>query len=155
MHLVWVPNFRLHLTLLKGSVATHKMIRPKRPRYYCKVLKAHMPWPYLFFKNHTHKEKKHTHTHTQKFKIDKHECLGFDLLMIWMFCSCSPCNCDPAGSETDVCNANTGFCTCKQFVEGEKCSRCIQGTSGLSASNPFGCSKGTVLFCPAWRILVI
>ena len=43
-----------------------------------------------------------------------------------------------AGSVT--CNQLTGQCSCKTNVEGLKCDRCRNGTSGLSASNPDGCS---------------
>ena len=46
-----------------------------------------------------------------------------------------------AGSET--CNQATGQCSCKTNVEGLKCDRCRNGTSGLSATNPDGCSDCT------------
>ncbi len=62
-----------------------------------------------------------------------------------MCCSCSRCDCDPAGSLNTTCNPNTGQCECKDFVEGTKCNMCVDGTSGLVASNPFGCSKGGCL----------
>ena len=60
--------------------------------------------------------------------------------------SCSPCGCNTAGSQNQYCNSFTGDCRCKDFVTGSKCDRCIQGTSNLEASNPFGCSKGILIF---------
>lgn len=53
---------------------------------------------------------------------------------------CTPCNCLAAGSLNNTCNAITGQCQCKTFVEGLPCDRCKAGTSFLDANNPFGCS---------------
>ncbi|KAJ3653214.1 hypothetical protein Zmor_012478 [Zophobas morio] len=38
--------------------------------------------------------------------------------------SCSPCNCNPYGSETLRCEKSTGTCRCKPGFAGEKCSKC-------------------------------
>ncbi|XP_052746482.1 basement membrane-specific heparan sulfate proteoglycan core protein isoform X2 [Bicyclus anynana] len=48
------------------------------------------------------------------------------------------CNCDPRGEEIP-CDAS-GYCFCKQNVEGEACDRCRPGTFGLDINNPLGCS---------------
>ena len=39
-----------------------------------------------------------------------------------------------------TCNSESGKCVCKLNVEGLKCDQCVNGTQGLSASNPDGCS---------------
>ena len=39
-----------------------------------------------------------------------------------------------------TCNEETGQCLCKLNVEGLKCDQCINGTQGLSSSDPNGCS---------------
>ena len=62
-----------------------------------------------------------------------------------LFCSCTGCNCDSAGSTNTTCQVITGQCQCKQFVEGRRCDTCVAGSSYLEASNPYGCSKGTGL----------
>ncbi|CAH4038667.1 unnamed protein product [Pieris brassicae] len=49
----------------------------------------------------------------------------------------APCNCDPRGEEIP-CDGS-GYCTCKQNVEGDTCNRCRVGTFGLDAANPLGC----------------
>ena len=55
--------------------------------------------------------------------------------------SCTPCDCNIAGSLDSTCNSRTGQCYCKQFVTGTKCNTCVAGTSNLNINNPFGCSK--------------
>ncbi|KAH9636206.1 hypothetical protein HF086_007158 [Spodoptera exigua] len=61
---------------------------------------------------------------------------------------CRPCQCDTAGSrdcEDGLCPCDEwGRCPCKENVVGEKCSECLEGTFGLSAQNPVGC---TACFC--------
>ncbi|XP_045784357.1 basement membrane-specific heparan sulfate proteoglycan core protein-like isoform X5 [Maniola jurtina] len=52
------------------------------------------------------------------------------------------CNCDPRGEQMP-CD-DSGYCICKQNVEGETCDRCRPGTFGLDASNPLGC---TACYC--------
>ncbi|XP_045541991.1 basement membrane-specific heparan sulfate proteoglycan core protein isoform X1 [Papilio machaon] len=52
--------------------------------------------------------------------------------------STSPsCYCDPRGAE-GPCD-NSGYCRCKQNVEGQSCDRCRPGTFGLDSDNPLGC----------------
>ncbi|XP_077990481.1 usherin-like [Glandiceps talaboti] len=55
--------------------------------------------------------------------------------------TCTPCNCNPAGSETLTCDTNTGVCQCKAYVIGIKCNNCMEGSSNLDAGNPYGCTK--------------
>ncbi|XP_069364956.1 basement membrane-specific heparan sulfate proteoglycan core protein isoform X5 [Maniola hyperantus] len=52
------------------------------------------------------------------------------------------CNCDPRGEQMP-CD-DSGYCICKQNVEGEVCDRCRPGTFGLDANNPLGC---TACYC--------
>ena len=37
---------------------------------------------------------------------------------------CSECNCDPSGSIALTCAADTGVCTCRDQVTGDKCDQC-------------------------------
>ena len=55
--------------------------------------------------------------------------------------SCTPCNCNAAGSLTNQCNEG-GECPCKDNVEGDKCDRCKNGTVNLQQNNKYGCSGG-------------
>ncbi|XP_062584554.1 usherin-like isoform X1 [Saccostrea cucullata] len=55
--------------------------------------------------------------------------------------TCSPCECEVAGSLNSTCDIITGKCFCKQFVEGRRCDACISGASYISSENPYGCSK--------------
>ncbi|KAG6452989.1 hypothetical protein O3G_MSEX007912, partial [Manduca sexta] len=61
---------------------------------------------------------------------------------------CKPCYCHLAGSlgcrHGDCPCDSWGRCRCKENVVGEKCDRCLEGTFGLSADNPVGC---TACFC--------
>ncbi|XP_028025278.1 laminin subunit alpha-2 [Bombyx mandarina] len=61
---------------------------------------------------------------------------------------CKPCDCNLAGSKgcsSDLCPCdNRGRCNCKENVVGEKCEKCLEGTFGLAAENPVGC---TACFC--------
>ncbi|XP_064075982.1 laminin subunit alpha-1 [Vanessa tameamea] len=61
---------------------------------------------------------------------------------------CRPCGCLSAGTrgcEDGVCACDqNGQCPCKDNVVGEKCDTCLDGTFGLAASNPAGC---TACFC--------
>ncbi|CAK1588065.1 unnamed protein product [Parnassius mnemosyne] len=47
------------------------------------------------------------------------------------------CDCDPRGEEAP-CDSS-GYCRCKQNVEGTSCDKCRPGTFGLDASNALGC----------------
>ncbi|XP_026738306.1 laminin subunit alpha-1-like, partial [Trichoplusia ni] len=61
---------------------------------------------------------------------------------------CRPCQCHGAGTrdcQDGVCPCDEwGKCPCKENVVGELCDSCLEGTFGLSASNPSGC---TACFC--------
>ena len=48
------------------------------------------------------------------------------------------CGCDPTGSVSGVCNAETGQCDCRPNVHGRTCSACIENHFGLT--NGSGCS---------------
>ncbi|ESO94175.1 hypothetical protein LOTGIDRAFT_118598, partial [Lottia gigantea] len=54
---------------------------------------------------------------------------------------CSKCLCLEAGSVNQTCQSISGQCYCKEFVTGRQCDICVQGSSKLEMSNPFGCSK--------------
>ncbi|XP_061788627.1 laminin subunit beta-3-like [Nerophis lumbriciformis] len=56
--------------------------------------------------------------------------------------ACLRCVCSSEGTfNGGQCDDNTGLCSCKANVEGQRCDRCKMGYYGLSASNPLGCSK--------------
>ncbi|XP_064375116.1 laminin subunit beta-2-like [Dromaius novaehollandiae] len=48
-----------------------------------------------------------------------------------------PCQCDPQGSRSGVCQALGGQCQCKPHVVGRRCHRCAPGSYGFG---PLGCS---------------
>ncbi|XP_062441299.1 laminin subunit beta-4-like [Rhea pennata] len=48
-----------------------------------------------------------------------------------------PCQCDPQGSRSGVCQALGGQCQCKPHVVGRRCDRCAPGSYGFG---PLGCS---------------
>ncbi|XP_071494817.1 LOW QUALITY PROTEIN: usherin-like [Diadema antillarum] len=54
---------------------------------------------------------------------------------------CEPCECDQAGTVNGsiTCHQETGLCTCKANVIGDKCDRCNYGFYNLAASNLLGC----------------
>lgn len=54
---------------------------------------------------------------------------------------CQPCDCNTLGTfeASMTCNIDSGQCICKTNVEGLKCDRCRNGTTGLTAINPLGC----------------
>ncbi|XP_073529681.1 usherin [Phyllobates terribilis] len=62
---------------------------------------------------------------------------GFDSDTGW----CQPCSCNTAGAVSTGCHAITGQCYCKEFVSGTNCSLCVEGSSNLDGSNPYGCSS--------------
>ena len=43
----------------------------------------------------------------------------------------SDCNCNPDGSESLTCDAESGKCHCKCDVEGDKCDACTSGHHGF------------------------
>lgn len=47
-----------------------------------------------------------------------------------------PCNCDPQGSLSSICNSNGGQCQCRSNVVGRNCDRCAPATYGFG---PSGC----------------
>ncbi|XP_036390362.1 laminin subunit alpha-5 isoform X1 [Megalops cyprinoides] len=58
--------------------------------------------------------------------------------------NCRQCDCNEAGTESDVCDSVTGQCLCKENVEGPRCGQCRVGTFHLDPTNPKGC---TSCFC--------
>ena len=71
---------------------------------------------------------------------------------------CSACDCNTAGTfeGSSACDTTSGQCFCKNNVGGLACSMCVPGTTGLSESNPLGCSDcecdstgSTSLICDA------
>ncbi|XP_013386515.1 usherin-like [Lingula anatina] len=59
---------------------------------------------------------------------------------------CSPCNCDPLGSNDQYCDPTTGQCRCKDNVVGKQCDRCSDGYYDFEGGcKPCGCDvQGTV-----------
>ncbi|CAB4038180.1 Hypothetical predicted protein, partial [Paramuricea clavata] len=58
---------------------------------------------------------------------------------------CEACGCDVHGTVGRSCDAITGKCSCKRFVEGEKCDKCFDGYWGLASSTgckPCDCDPG-------------
>ncbi|KAL6111275.1 lamb3 [Pungitius sinensis] len=56
--------------------------------------------------------------------------------------ACIRCICNAEGTVNGGrCDESTGFCLCKENVEGPRCDRCKRGYYDLSPSNPVGCSK--------------
>ena len=49
-----------------------------------------------------------------------------------------PCECDPTGSESTLCDKYSGQCACKRNVVGRRCDRCAPGTFGFGAD---GCQR--------------
>ncbi len=54
---------------------------------------------------------------------------------------CRLCDCNTAGTfeASTNCNVESGQCICKTNVEGLRCDRCRNGTTGLTPLNPLGC----------------
>eukprot|EP00066_Takifugu_rubripes_P001619 XP_003962939.2 PREDICTED: laminin subunit beta-2 [Takifugu rubripes] len=48
-----------------------------------------------------------------------------------------PCNCDPQGSSSSVCDVRGGQCHCRPNVIGRRCDQCAWGTYGFG---PSGCT---------------
>ena len=65
---------------------------------------------------------------------------------------CTQCFCDIKGTAggSGQCDLQSGNCTCKPQVMGQRCNQCKPGTFGLNQSDPLGCQpcncfpKGTV-----------
>ena len=49
-----------------------------------------------------------------------------------------PCECNPTGSHSTICEQFGGACQCKPNVIGRKCDRCAPGTWGFG---PNGCQR--------------
>lgn len=47
------------------------------------------------------------------------------------------------GSVSGSCQPDSGACSCKLLVAGDKCDRCQTGASHFDPGNHFGCSKGS------------
>ncbi|XP_067290870.1 laminin subunit alpha-1 [Pseudorasbora parva] len=61
------------------------------------------------------------------------------------FPECTACNCNPDGTREEFCDGvcgceDRGQCSCKENVGGSGCDECKNGTFGLTAHNPSGCS---------------
>ncbi|XP_049762590.1 laminin subunit alpha-1 [Schistocerca cancellata] len=62
---------------------------------------------------------------------------------------CRLCDCHLPGTQQDKCDTKTGQCLCdesgqcpcKANVVGKKCNECKEGTFGLQADNPDGCTQ--------------
>ena len=54
---------------------------------------------------------------------------------------CEQCACDTKGTVggSGQCDQQSGNCTCKPLVIGQRCNQCKVGTFGLNQSNPNGC----------------
>lgn len=54
---------------------------------------------------------------------------------------CVQCACDIKGTAggSGQCEQQSGNCTCKPLVVGQRCNQCKLGTYGLNQSNPNGC----------------
>lgn len=53
---------------------------------------------------------------------------------------CVGCSCDPVGSVSPNCDPETGTCTCRPGVTGERCDECISGFTSLSSAGCVQCS---------------
>ena len=51
------------------------------------------------------------------------------------------CMCDPRGSENEICDFDSGQCTCLPFVAGRTCSQCEAGYYNLTSG--LGCQQCT------------
>ncbi|ESO12949.1 hypothetical protein HELRODRAFT_188055 [Helobdella robusta] len=57
---------------------------------------------------------------------------------------CDQCRCNYAGileGTERLCDANSGQCMCKEFVQGQNCDECKPGYFGLAYDNALGCTK--------------
>lgn len=54
---------------------------------------------------------------------------------------CEDCHCDTRGTlgGGKGCDAFTGQCVCKPFVDGKRCNKCTPGTFNIQEHNAFGC----------------
>ncbi|KAG7235213.1 hypothetical protein INR49_030616 [Caranx melampygus] len=50
-----------------------------------------------------------------------------------------PCNCDPQGSVSSMCDVRGGQCRCKPNVIGRRCDQCAPGTFGFGPSGCIAC----------------
>ncbi|KAM8831423.1 laminin subunit alpha-2 isoform 2-T2 [Spinachia spinachia] len=58
--------------------------------------------------------------------------------------NCQPCHCHTNGSESEVCNKETGRCQCRKNVVGRQCDECIPNCwwdEERQACIPCGCSR--------------
>ncbi|XP_065183672.1 laminin-like protein epi-1 [Sycon ciliatum] len=52
---------------------------------------------------------------------------------------CSPCNCDPQGSVSPVCNKNNGICSCFPNIFNDKCTACVPMFHSFPTCTPCDC----------------
>jgi laminin alpha 1/2 len=45
---------------------------------------------------------------------------------------CTPCDCHPVGSKSNICDQQTGLCECRKGVDGFHCDTCQNLHYGLS-----------------------
>uniref|UniRef100_A0A7N8YIP4 Laminin, beta 2 (laminin S) n=1 Tax=Mastacembelus armatus TaxID=205130 RepID=A0A7N8YIP4_9TELE len=50
-----------------------------------------------------------------------------------------PCNCDPQGSISSLCDVRGGHCHCRPYVIGRRCDQCAPGTYGFGPSGCIAC----------------
>ncbi|XP_048508975.1 laminin subunit alpha-1 [Athalia rosae] len=50
---------------------------------------------------------------------------------------CTPCDCDPIGSSSSLCDSESGQCDCKPMFGGRRCASCVKGFGNVTA----GCLK--------------
>uniref|UniRef100_A0A3B3VEC4 Laminin, beta 2 (laminin S) n=1 Tax=Poecilia latipinna TaxID=48699 RepID=A0A3B3VEC4_9TELE len=53
-----------------------------------------------------------------------------------------PCNCDPQGSISSLCDPRGGQCRCRSNIIGRRCDKCAPGTYGFG---PSGCIREELL----------
>ncbi|ETN73227.1 laminin EGF-like protein [Necator americanus] len=62
---------------------------------------------------------------------------------------CQACECDPLGSDGDICDLHSGQCVCKPGVTGLKCDQCQPNHYGLDEEGCKGMSAIECQACPA------
>ena len=59
---------------------------------------------------------------------------------------CSKCGCNPEGTSNDECNADNGYCTCKNGYEGIKCNQCSIGYFNSNTTAVFSVCNSKLTF---------